>query len=85
VRRICLIQHTGCAMVGLTEDEMRAKVGRASGEDASGWTFLTTADQEATMRSDIERIRACPLIDDLVEIAGFVFDVHTGELTPIDA
>jgi hypothetical protein len=37
------------------------------------------------MRSDIERIRACPLIDDLVEIAGFVFDVHTGELTPIDA
>src|SRR3977135_2881032 len=42
VTRICVVQHTECAMVGLTDDDMRARVSAASGVDAAGWTFLAS-------------------------------------------
>src|SRR6202521_6330576 len=31
VTRVCVVQHTDCAMIGLTDDEMRARAGVASG------------------------------------------------------
>jgi len=83
--RVCVVQHTECAMVGSTDEEMRDRVGHAAGADASGWDFLTSVDQLATLRSDIRLIEACPLIGSGVEVRGFIFDVHSGELVSIDA
>lgn len=83
-RRVCVVQHTECAMVGSTEDEMRERVAAASGVDATGWEFLVSTDQLATLRSDIARIRDCPLIPPDLELGGFIFDVHSGELVAVD-
>jgi carbonic anhydrase len=63
-------------------DELRATIGAAGGADASGWDFLPSRDQLTTLHSDLARIEACPLLPDDLEVAGFVFDVHTGELVP---
>jgi carbonic anhydrase len=85
VNRIAVIQHTGCAMAGSTEDAMRDRVATAAGQSADGWTFLTTDDQRASIRDDIARIEACPLIADDVAVGGFIFDVDTGALRPLEA
>lgn len=82
VVRVCVVQHTECAMVGPTEDEIRATIGAARGVDASEWDFLTSTDQVATLRADIARIEACPLLPPDLDVAGFLFDVHSGELSP---
>jgi carbonic anhydrase len=84
VRRVAVIHHTDCAVIGSTDDELRARVGDARGVDASGWKFLAGRDGSAILRADLERIRACPLLPDDLEVGGFVFDVHTGALTPLD-
>ncbi len=83
VTRVCVVQHTDCAMVGSTEDEMRARVEAARGVDASGWEFLTTTDQVAALRGDITRITSCELIPPDLEVAAFIFDVHTGRLDEV--
>ena len=62
VTRVCVVQHTNCAMVGSTEDEIRARIEAARGVDASDWDFLATTDQEATMRHDLALITSCPLL-----------------------
>jgi len=80
VTRVCVVQHTECAMVGSTDDQIRARISAARGVDASGWDFLATTDQSATLRDDIVRIRSCPLLPADLHVGGFVFDVHTGEL-----
>jgi hypothetical protein len=72
-------------MVGSTDDELRARIGAMREADASGWHFLASTDQAATLRSDIERIKACPLLPPGLDVAGFVFDVHSGELVPATA
>ena len=63
--------------------ELRARIGAARGVDASGWDFLASSDQRATLRADIEVIRSCPLLPPDLEVAGFVFDVHSGELVAV--
>ena len=82
VNRVCVVQHTDCAMVGPSEEEMVATITAARGVDASGWEFQTSIDQVATLQQDIALIRSCPLMPPGLQVGGFIFDVHTGELVP---
>ncbi len=84
VTRVCVVQHTECAMIGTTDDELRARIGAIRGVDATDWNFLATTDQLAALRSDIERITTCALLPADLEVGAFIFDVHSGELVPID-
>ncbi len=84
VNRVCVVQHTDCAMVGSTDDQIRARVGEASGRDASGWEFLATTDQMATLHRDLELVATCPLLPADLHVGGFIFDVHSGELVPVE-
>jgi carbonic anhydrase len=83
VTRVCVVQHTDCAMVGSTDNEMRARIGAMRGVDASTWDFLTSTDQLATLRSDIALIESCALLPPGLEVGGFMFDVHSGELVRV--
>jgi carbonic anhydrase len=80
VERIAVIQHTDCALAKSPDDVLRAKVAEATGADTTSWEPLAIADQAVTLKTDVERLRAHPLIGDDVVIAGFIYDVHTGEL-----
>ena len=39
VDRICVVAHTDCAMSKTTDAELQARIGAATGADASGWAF----------------------------------------------
>jgi carbonic anhydrase len=84
VTRVCVVQHTECAMVGTTDEQLRARIAAERGVDAAGWRFLTSTDQLATLHADIELIRACRLLPADLAIGGFVFDVHSGELVEVE-
>lgn len=83
VTRACVVQHTDCAMVGSTDDEIRARIGAMRGVDATGWAFLASTDQLATLRRDIALIESCALLPPDLQVGGFIFDVHSGELAPV--
>jgi len=80
VDRIMIVQHTRCAMASSSEQEMLRRLGEASGEDASWMTVGVIADQPATLREDVIRVRSHPLIGDSVVVGGFLYDVDTGLL-----
>jgi len=79
VKRICVVQHTDCAMARSSDAELRARFG--AGDD---FETLAMPDQTAALRDDIARIRASKYIPESTEIGGFLFDVKTGELQPVD-
>src|SRR5687767_4356220 len=79
VERICVVQHSDCAMAGATDDEIRERIGADDDFEA-----LAMTDQVAALRDDIVRIRESKYIPPTTQIAGFVFDVHTGELIPAE-
>ena len=84
VIRVCVVQHTNCAMVDSTDEEIRARIEANRGVDTAGWDFLVTTDQLGTLRHDIGLIESCPLLPPELAVEGFIFDVHSGALVPVD-
>jgi carbonic anhydrase len=83
VTRVALVQHTDCAVVGVTDEALRAEIAAMRGVDASDWDFLSTTDQLATLREDLILIESCPLLPAELHAGGFIFDVHSGELIQV--
>ncbi|MDA0256501.1 MAG: carbonic anhydrase [Chloroflexi bacterium] len=79
VREVALIQHTGCGLLGASNEALRAAVA-AGGGDASSIDFLPIDDLDASVRADVLRLRASPALSRALEIAGFVYDVGTSKL-----
>ena len=78
VERILVIPHTRCAMASATLDELRERVGRSAGLDATWQPFNVVEDQRAALEDDVHKVRAHPLIPDTVAVGRFLYDVDTG-------
>jgi carbonic anhydrase len=81
VERLMVIAHTDCRMTG-NEADVRAAVRDAGGPDISDLELLVTNDQTATVRADVELLRASPYLAG-VHVGGFRYDVETGRLTQL--
>ena len=84
VKRILIVPHTRCAMASATEHELQERVGESSGQDASWQSFGVVEDQAESLREDLAKVHAHPLIPDAVKVGGFIYDVDTGLLNPVD-
>lgn len=82
VHRVMVVPHTRCAMADTTEEQLRERIERASGQSLHGFTFGPVEDQLATLAEDVHRVRTHALIPTTVTVGGFVYDVDTGLLTP---
>jgi carbonic anhydrase len=80
VERVAVVQHTRCALVGTTNDELRADLGARYGPAVREWDFLPIDDHERVLQADLERIRACELLPPDLVLGGFVYDVDRGLL-----
>ena len=78
VTRVLVVPHTRCAMTAQSEAELRERVGKSAGQDASWQPFHVIEDQLAALEEDVRKVQAHPLIPDSVEVGGFLYDVDTG-------
>ncbi len=80
-RSIALIHHTGCGLLGLTEDfrrELELEVGQRP-----QWAVESFVDLDSDVRQSMQRVRTSPFLLHTDDVRGFVFDVHTGLLREI--
>jgi carbonic anhydrase len=84
VERILVVPHTRCAMTSQTEAELRETIGKSAGVDASWQSFGVIDDQVARLREDVRKVRSHPLIPDTTKVGGFVYDVDSGLISPVD-
>jgi carbonic anhydrase len=78
---IMVIHHTDCGMLTFQNEDVHEKVRQDLGADASEMDFMPFADLEASVRDDVEFLRASPLVADDTEIRGFVYDVSSRRLS----
>jgi carbonic anhydrase len=79
VNRVMVIAHTNCRMADGTEADVHEAIAAAGGPDTRSISFLTTQDQQAAIRTDVQRIRSWPYLVD-VTVGGFCYDLATGKL-----
>jgi carbonic anhydrase len=76
VTNVVLMQHTGCGLSGVTDEELQSLTG-------SDLRFLPIADHAAALREDIAELAAKPYLRSVSVIAGFVFDVESGHIEDV--
>ena len=81
---IILIHHTDCGMLTFTDDEFKRSVQDDTGIKPE-WAAEAFPDLDEDVRQSIARIKASPFIPRKDSVRGFVYDVHTGRLTEVDA
>ena len=84
VERVCIVQHTDCAMSQTSNEELMTTIGQLRDTDASGWDFLVVDDATRTLASDVNRIRSCRLLPSDLAVTAMVYDVETGLLRRVD-
>ena len=84
VKRVLVIEHTRCAMASSTEEQVKDRVAEFTGTDASWMSIGVIEDQQATVRADVHKVKSHPLVPDSIEVGGFIYDVDSGLLQPVD-
>lgn len=76
VDTVVVMQHTRCGLAGVTDEELRRRTGADLG-------FFPIDDHGAALREDIETLSTKDYLRPLAVIAGFVYDVESGELADV--
>ena len=82
VRRVMVVAHTDCRMVGGTDDDVHEAIAANGGPDTRSLEFRVTTDLQETLREDVQRIRSSPYLGEL-ESGGFVYDVRSGRVAQV--
>ncbi len=79
---IILIHHTDCGMLKFSDDELKRAIEMETGIRPP-FALEAFSDVEADVRQCIARLKASPFLPRKSNIRGFVYDVHTGHLSPV--
>ncbi len=76
VTSVVVMQHTRCGLAGVSNAELEEATG-------TGIEFFVIDDHVETLSADLQRIRDTPYLSLLHEVAGFVHDIDTGQITEV--
>ena len=76
VDTVVVMQHTKCGLAGVTDQELRRRTGADFG-------FFPIDDHAAALREDIDVLISKPYLEPLKIIAGFVYDVESGDIADV--
>jgi carbonic anhydrase len=76
VDTVVVMQHTQCGLAGVTDEQLREQTGADLG-------FFPIDDHTAALCEDVEQLAATPYLTPVQTIAGFVYDVESGEVAEV--
>jgi carbonic anhydrase len=82
VERFMIVAHTRCRMAGGSEQDVHQAISDAGGPDTRSMAFLTAQDQRESLRTDVQRVRSSPYLQQLT-VGGFIYDLGTGRLEQV--
>ncbi|MEU4444951.1 carbonic anhydrase [Actinosynnema sp. NPDC050801] len=81
-REVLLVHHTNCGLQLVTEDDFKDELERDSGLRPT-WSVEAFREVKDSVRGSMNRVRRSAFLPHRDNVRGFVYDVHTGELTEV--
>jgi carbonic anhydrase len=78
---VAVVHHTQCGTGLLADPGFRHQCAEATGLSEAALEASAVIDPEATVRADVERLLASPLLSPKVSVSGHVYDIATGRVT----
>lgn len=82
-REIILVHHTDCGLQKVFEDRLKSQIEEETGV-RPWWALESFTDPHADVRQCIKRLHLSPFIVHKDHISGFVYEVESGVLQPVD-
>jgi carbonic anhydrase len=80
---VAVIHHTQCGTGFLADPGFRREASEATGVDEAALEASAVADPHTTVKTDVERLLAAPLLPSGLSVSGHVYDVETGRVTTV--
>ncbi len=81
-REVMILQHTGCGLLQLDDDEFAATLAEETGQQPE-WRAHAFRDLDESVRAQVARVQDNPFVPHSDQVRGFVFDVETGALREV--
>jgi carbonic anhydrase len=78
---VAVVHHTQCGTGFLADPSYRHRAAEATGLPEAALEAAAVADPHTTVRADVERLLASPLLSPKVIVSGHVYDMATGRVT----
>ncbi len=75
---VAIIHHTQCGTGFLSDPGFRQQAAEATGVSAAVLADTAVSDPHITVKADVERLLASPLLAPTVSVSGHVYDIATG-------
>ncbi len=82
-RTILVIGHTRCGLIGVDEEAVGDTVEAHTGARPT-FPIGSITSAEAGVSASVKRLRRSPVLRHTDDVHGYVYDVDTGRLTPVD-
>ena len=82
-RQIIIVQHTGCGLLGVHDDEFASALEKETGARPT-WRAGGFDDVEENVRQSMQALKTSPFIRHREEVFGFVYDLDTPALIEVD-
>ena len=80
---VAVIHHTQCGTGFLADPGFRHRAAEATGLPETALEAAAVADPHTSVRADVERLLASPLLPPQMSVSGHVYDVETGRVTTV--
>ena len=81
---VAIIHHNKCGTQSLSDQTFRNALIERTGADDTQLAALAVNDPFSTVASDVELLRSWSGLPHWITVAGYVYDVNTGLVTPSD-
>jgi carbonic anhydrase len=78
---VAVVHHTQCGTGFLADPGFRHRAAEATCLSEAALEVSAVADPHVTVKADVERLLAAPLLSPKVSVSGHVYDVATGRVT----
>jgi carbonic anhydrase len=81
--QVMVVHHTRCGMQTFTDEEFADQLESETGQRPE-WSARTFTDLEADVRDSVRRLRESPFLTHTDQVRGFVYEVETGRVRPVE-
>jgi carbonic anhydrase len=80
---VAVVHHTQCGTGFLADPGFRHRAAQATGLPEAALEACAVADPHITVKADVERLLASPLLSPKVSVSGHLYDIATGRVTTV--
>jgi len=78
---VAVVHHTQCGTGFLADPDFLRRAAEVTGVPEAALDASAVADPHVTVKADVERLLASPLLSPKVSVSGHVYDIATGRVT----